>query len=81
MSRNPSRSRPLSDNVKRLMAQARESPENPNVIKIQRPLTARDYIYCDMQGNIFMAAIDHPRGASPTPRPPPRSRTGNPAPG
>ena len=58
MSRNPSRSRPLSDNVKRLMAQARESPENPNVIKIQRPLTARDYIYCDMQGNIFMAAID-----------------------
>ena len=58
MSRNPSRSRPLSENVKRLMAQTRESPENPNVIKIQRPLTARDYIYCDMQGNIFMAAID-----------------------
>lgn len=56
--RNPSRSRPLSANVKRLMALARESPENPDVIKIQRTLTARDLIFCDMQGNIFMTAID-----------------------
>ena len=57
-SRNPSRSRPLSPNVKRLMKMARESPENPAVIKIQRSLTARDYIYCNMQGEVFMAAVD-----------------------
>lgn len=37
---------------------ARESPLNPNVEKIERESTARDLAYCDMQGNIFMAAID-----------------------
>ena len=57
-SRNPARSRPLSRNVRRLMKMARESPLNPAVEKIERPFTARDLAYCDMQGNIFMAAID-----------------------
>ena len=56
--KNPARSRPLSPNVRRLMKMARESPLNPNVEKIERDFTARDLAYCDMQGNIFMAAID-----------------------
>ena len=56
--KNPARSRPLSANVKRLMQMARESPQNPDVEKIEREFTARDLAYCDMQGNIFMAAVD-----------------------
>ncbi len=56
--KNPARSRPLSSNVRRLMKMARESPENPEVEKIEREFTERDLAYCDMQGNIFMAAID-----------------------
>ena len=60
--KNPARSRPLSRNVRRLMKMARESPANPEVEKIEREFTARDLAYCDMQGNIFMAAID--RGVS-----------------
>lgn len=56
--RNPARSRPLSANVKRLMKMARESPLNPNVEKIEREFSDRDLAYCDMQGNIFMAAVD-----------------------
>ena len=56
--KNPARSRPLSRNVRRLMKMARESPESPEVEKIERELTARELAYCDMQGNIFMAAID-----------------------
>lgn len=56
--KNPARSRPLSSNVRRLMKMARESPQNPDVEKIERPFTARDLAYCDMQGNIFMSAID-----------------------
>ena len=56
--KNPARSRPLSANVKRLMRLARESPHNPQVEKIQRPFTDRDWVYCDMQGSIFMAAVD-----------------------
>ena len=56
--KNPARSRPLSPNVKRLMKMSRESPPNPDVEKIERDFTARDLAYCDMQGNIFMAAID-----------------------
>ena len=58
MIKNPARSRKLSANVKRLMRMARESPQNPRVEKIQRPFTERDLAYCDMQGNIFMAAVD-----------------------
>ncbi len=56
--KNPARSRPLSRNVRRLMKMARESPANPEVEKIEREFTTRDLAYCDMQGNIFMAAID-----------------------
>ena len=56
--KNPARSRPLSRNVRRLMKMARESPMNPEVEKNEREFTARDLAYCDMQGNIFMAAID-----------------------
>ncbi len=55
---NPARSRPLSKNVKRLMKLAREDPLNPNVTTISRKFEARDFAYCDMQGSIFMAAID-----------------------
>ena len=58
MSRNPAHSRPLSRNVKRLMRMARESPQNPAVAKVDRGFSTRDLVYCDMQGNIFMAAID-----------------------
>ena len=56
--RNPAHSRPLSANVKRLMKMARESPIDPAVEKIERDFTTRDIAYCDMQGNIFMAAVD-----------------------
>ncbi len=56
--KNPAKSRPLSANVRRLMRLARESPENPNVVKITRDFMERDIAYCDMQGNIFMAALD-----------------------
>ena len=56
--KNPARSRPLSANVKRLMKMARESPQNPAVEKIERGFSTRDLAYCDMQGNIFMAAVD-----------------------
>ncbi len=56
--RNPAKSRPLSRNVKRLMKMARESPLNPDVEKIESAFTERDLAYCDMQGSIFMAAVD-----------------------
>ena len=55
---NPAKARPLSANVRRLMTMAREAPMNPEVEKIDRRFTERDLAYCDMQGNIFMAAID-----------------------
>ena len=58
MSRNPARSRPLSRNVKRLMRMARESPPNGAVEKVGREISMRDLAYCDMQGSIFMAAVD-----------------------
>ena len=56
MTKDPARSRPLSANVKRIMKAARMSPENPDVVKMARPFEARDYVYCDMQGSIFMEA-------------------------
>ena len=56
MTKDPARSRPLSANVKRLMKASRMSPENPDVIKMARNFEARDYVYCDMQGSIFMEA-------------------------
>lgn len=37
---------------------ARESPLNPEIEKIRREFNERDLAYCDMQGNIFMAAVD-----------------------
>ena len=56
--KNPAKARPLSANVRRLMTMAREATMNPEVEKIDRRFTERDLAYCDMQGNIFMAAID-----------------------
>ncbi len=56
--RNPARSRPLSDNVKRLMRLARESPDNPEVSQVNMEISARELMYCNMQGNIFMAAAE-----------------------
>ncbi len=56
MTKDPAKSRPLSANVKRIMKAARMSPENPDVIKMARPFEARDFVYCDMQGSIFMEA-------------------------
>ena len=56
--KNPAKARPLSANVRRLMTMAREAPMNPEVEKIDRRFTERDLAYCDMHGNIFMAAID-----------------------
>ena len=64
--KNPAKSRPLSANVRRLMKMARESPENQNVVKIAREFTQRDVAYCDMQGNIFMAALDKDMIVAPT---------------
>ena len=58
MSRNPARSRPLSRNVKRLMKEARTSPENPNVVRADRSLAMKDLVFCDLQGSIFMSAVD-----------------------
>ena len=55
-SRNPAKSRPLSANVKRLMRLARASPQNSNVIKVQRQFSQRDLAYCHKQGNLFMEA-------------------------
>ena len=55
--RNPARSRPLSRNVKRLMKATRASPDNPNVVKAGRDMALKDLAYCDLQGNIFMAAV------------------------
>lgn len=37
---------------------ARESADNPNVIKAARELSEKDFAYCDLQGEIFMAALD-----------------------
>ena len=56
--RNPARSRPLSRNVRRLMKAARASPDNPRVVKVGRDMSVKDLAYCDLQGNIFMAAVD-----------------------
>ncbi len=56
VSRNPAKSRPLSDNVKRLMRLARASPRNESVIKMARDYTERDMAYCHKQGNLFMEA-------------------------
>ena len=56
MSRNPAKSRPLSENVKRMMWLERAAPRNQNVLNAQRIWTENDTIYCQKQGNLFMEA-------------------------
>lgn len=56
MSRDPSKSQPLTANVKRLMRLARASPRNANVIKVAKPFSQRDLAYCHKQGSLFMEA-------------------------
>lgn len=56
--RNPARARPLSNNVKRLMRESRASPQNPDVVKSGRTLGEKDMAFCDLQGCIFMSAVD-----------------------
>ena len=56
--RNPAHSRPLSQNVKRLMKESRASPYNPAVVKAGRNMADKDLVFCDLQGNIFMSAVD-----------------------
>lgn len=56
--RNPARTRPLSNNVKRLMRESRASPHNPDVVKSGRTLGEKDMAFCDLQGCIFMCAVD-----------------------
>ena len=56
--RNPARSRPLSRNVLRLMKASRTDPQNPNIVRVGHILTVKDLAYCDLQGDIFMTAVD-----------------------
>ena len=56
--RNPAHTRPLSNNVKRLMRESRASPQNPDVVKSGRALGEKDMAFCDLQGCIFMCAVD-----------------------
>ena len=56
--RNPAHTRPLSNNVKRLMRESRTSPQNPDVVKSGRALGEKDMAFCDLQGCIFMCAVD-----------------------
>ena len=56
--RNPAHTRPLSNNVKRLMRESRASPQNHNVEKSGRALGEKDMAFCDLQGCIFMCAVD-----------------------
>lgn len=56
--RNPARMRPLSNNVKRLMRESRASPQNPDIVKSGRTLGEKDMAFCDLQGCIFMCAVD-----------------------
>ena len=55
--RNPAHTRPLSNNVKRLMRESRASPQNPDVVKSGRTLGEKDMAFCDLQGCIFMCAV------------------------
>ena len=56
--RNPAHTRPLSRNVKRLMRESRASPNNPDIVKSGRTLGEKDLAFCDLQGCIFMCAVD-----------------------
>ena len=55
--RNPVRSRPLSKNVKRLMAMAREEAEESGLYSVARSFTGREEEYCRLQGEIFREAV------------------------
>ena len=55
--RNPAHSRPLSQNVKRLMKESRASPYNPAVVKAGRNMAAKDLAFCDLPGTLLMAAV------------------------
>ena len=57
MSRDPSKSRPLSANVKRMMWLERAAPENSKVLNAQRTFTDKDKIYCHKQGNRLIAVL------------------------
>ena len=56
MSRDPAKSRPLSENVKRMMWLERAAPRNQNILNAQRVWTENDTIYCHKQANLFMEA-------------------------
>ena len=56
MSRDPAKSRPLSENVKRMMWLERAAPRNQNILNAQRVWTENDTIYCQKQGKLFMEA-------------------------
>ena len=56
MSRDPSKSRPLSDNVKRMMWLERASPRNGDVYRSKRIFTESDRLYCHKQALLFMEA-------------------------
>lgn len=54
--RNPGRSRPLSKNVKRLMAMAREEAEDMDMYTVERVFSGREEEFCKLQGDIFREA-------------------------
>ena len=54
--RNPVRSKPLSKNVKRLMAMAREEAGESGLYSVARTFTGREEEYCRLQGGIFREA-------------------------
>ena len=56
MAQNPAKSRPLSENVKRMMWLERAAPRNQNVLNAERVWNENDYIYCHKQGQLFMEA-------------------------
>ena len=55
MSRDPSKSRPLSANVKRMMWLERAAPENSKVLNAQRTFTDKD----KMLSNFHTATIQN----------------------
>ena len=55
MSRDPAKSRPLSENVKRMMWLERAAPRNQNILNAQRVWTENDTIYCQKQGKEYYA--------------------------
>ena len=54
--RNPAKSRPLSKNVKRLMAMAREAGGDTGMYSVARAFTGREEEFCRLQGEIFREA-------------------------